>query len=194
MPTLSDKQTITFLQSGETAKEDVACQFLYDQYYGLIESLVVKNGLEKTRTKDIFQDAIVVLWKMVNKKGFVLSSTVKTLLYAIGYNQIRNRLRTVGRVTELKAEQDVIPIEASFFEKLVAVEKTKIVLQLLQTLGEDCQKIIQLYYYQQLSMKKIQTIFEDKSDAVTKNRKARCLKKIRTEVKENEQLKAALKN
>ena len=194
MPTFTDKQIITLLQSGDAAKEDEACRFLYDQFYGLVESLVVKNGIDKTRTKDIFQDSIVVLWKMVNKNGFVLSSTAKTLFYAIAYNQIRNSLRSAGRITQLKTEQNVLPIDHSFFEKLIASEKTKIVVQLLQTLGEDCQRILNLYYYQQLSMKKIQAIFKDKSDAVTKNRKARCLKKIRAEVMGNKQLIAALKS
>lgn len=194
MPTLTDEQIITLLQSGKATKEDQACRFLYQQLYGLVESLVVKNSLEKTNTKDIFQESIIVLWKMVNKKDFVLSSTIKTLLYSIAFNQIRNKLRNKGRTTELKAAQETIPIEASFFEKLLAGEKTKLVVQLIQTLGTDCQKILQLYYYQQFSMRKIQAVFQDKSVAVTKNRKARCLQRIREQVSNNQQLRVALKN
>ena len=194
MPTPTAKQIINLLQSGEANKEDQACRFLYQQFYGLVESLVVKNNLDKTRTKDIFQDSIVVLWKMVNKKGFVLTSTIKTLLYSIAFNQIRNSLRNKGRTTELKAAQETIPIDASFFDKLLAGEKTKLVLQLIQTLGTDCQKILQLYYYQQFSMSKIQAVFNDKSVAVTKNRKARCLQRIREQVSNNQPLSTALKN
>lgn len=194
MPKLTDQQIISYLQSGKAADEDLACQFLYEKYYGLVESMVVKNDFAKNSTSDIFQDTVVILWKMANKNGFTLSSTVKTLLYSIAFNQLRNRLRHRGRTVELKAEQEMIPIVDAQLERLVRSEKNNLVLSLLRTLGKDCQKVLQLFYYQQLTMKKIQTAFGDKSEAVTKNRKSRCLQRIREKVLGNQQLLTAFKN
>lgn len=194
MPRFTDQQIISYLQSGEAATEDLACQFLYQQYYGLIESMVVKNDLAKSYTQDLFQDSVVVLWKMTNKKGFTLSSTVKTLFYSIAFNQLRNRLRHHGRTVELKSEQEMIPIADAQLEQLVRSEKNNLVLNLIQTLGEDCQKILRLFYYQQWAMKKIQVAFGDKSEAVTKNRKSRCLQRIREKVMGNKYLLTELKN
>ncbi len=193
MQQLTDTQIITFLQSGKESLEDRACRSLYQQYYGLIESLVIKNGAGKTVTKDIFQEALIVLWNMVRRPNFKLASALKTLLYSISHNLLRNKLRTKGRTENLQAIHQTIPIDESFLDTLFLTEKHNLLLQILKTMGADCQKVLRLYYFQQLSMKKIQAAFGDKSDAVTKNRKSRCLQRLRDHVLSNEQYVANLR-
>ena len=193
MQPLTDAQIITFLQSGDDSLEDRACRFLYQQYYGLIESLVVKNKAAKTMTKDIFQDAIIGLWNMVRRPNFKLESTVKTLLYSISYNLLRNKLRTKGRVEGLQDIHQNIPVDNSFLDSLMVTEKQLLIKELLEKMGTDCQKVLSLYYFQQWSMKKIQAAFGDKSDAVTKNRKSRCLQRLRNHVLSNEKYVANLR-
>lgn len=179
---MTDTQIITFLQSGEETLEDQACRELYRHYYGLIDSLVVKNGLDKSKTKDLFQEAVIALLTMVQRPHFQLTSTIKTLLYSISQNKVRNQLRSLGRTVELQPVHQTIAVENTAENALLDNEKNEILSDLLVDLGIDCHKILQLYYFNKWSMKKIQAAFDDKSDAVTKNRKSRCLKRLRQKV------------
>ncbi|MEM6316294.1 MAG: sigma-70 family RNA polymerase sigma factor [Bacteroidota bacterium] len=190
---MTDQHIIEHLQSGEATREDLACQHLYQQYFGLVESLVVKNKVEKTITQDVFQDTIVALWKVANRPKFILTSTIKTLLYAIAQNQLRDRLKKQGREIALTSVNEAaIPLTETALEPIVQSEQTQLIQRLIQNLGTDCQKVLHLFYFQKWSMKKIQAAFEDKSTAVTKNRKARCLQRLRTKVLGNAELIAEL--
>lgn len=190
---LTDAQIITYLQSGEETLEDHACRALYRQYYGLVESLTLKNGLAKDATKDIFQKAILAFITMVQRLQFKLTSTVKTLLYSISQNIVRNRLRTLGRTVEFQSIHQSISVEDTIENQMVDKEKKDLLQQLLIDMGEDCQKVLELYYFNKFSMKKMQVIFGDKSEAVTKNRKSRCLQRLRKKVLTNKQYMAILK-
>ena len=67
-------------------------------------------------------------------------------------------------------------------------------LNTLEALGENCKKILLLFYYENRSMKEILAELPYENEQVVRNKKSKCLKKLETLVKSNRTLYDQLKN
>lgn len=178
----SDKELLKLLQSGEPALQEQAYRYLYRQYFGLIESLVINNNGQQEDVKDVFHDGLIVLFNAVKKEGFRLSSTLKTYLYAICRNVWLMKLRKNKRETTLEDYHEHIPLEGGLLDTLLQNEKKAQVVQLMKKLGEDCRRILELFYYNRMKMAEIMRVFNLGSEQAAKNKKSNCLRKLRTMV------------
>ncbi len=177
---MTDDQLILHqLQNGDLRQQDDAFRQLYRQYYGLIESLVVTNSGSPEQAKDVFQDGIIVLFNRVKKGDFLLTSSLKSYLFAICRNLWLMKLRTAGRETTIEAHHERLPLEDDLFQTLVTTERGQLVAGLLEKMGEDCRRILDLFYYQKMSMAKIMEAFGLGSEQAAKNKKSQCLGKLR---------------
>lgn len=174
-----DHHLITWLQSTDTRHQDEAFRQLYRQYYGLVESLVVTNSGSTAQAKDVFQDGLIVLFNRVRRGDFTLTSSLKSYLFAICRNLWLMKLRTAGREPAIEPHHERIQLEEDLFQVLVTNERQQLVLQLLAKLGEDCRRILDLFYYQKMSMAKIMEAFGLGSEQAAKNKKSQCLGKLR---------------
>ncbi len=180
MAAINEEQlTLQRLQSGDARQQDEAFRLLYRQYYGLVESLVVTNNGTPEQAKDIFQDGIIVLFNKVKNEDFVLSSSLKSYLFAICRNLWLMKLRTAGREPSLESHHEHIPLDDNLFDTLVVTEKKLLIAELLGKVGEDCRQILGLFYYQKTPMAKIMEVFGLGSEQAAKNKKSQCLKKLR---------------
>ena len=57
--------------------------------------------------------------------------------------------------------------------------------QLLQSLGESCRKMLELFYYENLSMKEISLHFKYENEQVVRNKKYKCLQQLTEKMKQN---------
>ena len=185
MNTPTDSELVNFLQSGDSGRQESAFRHLYRNYFGLIESLVLSNAGTKEDAADIFHDGLIVLFNNVKKGAFNVKSTIKTYLYSICRNLWLMKLRSGKRETSLEEKHEHIQIQEDHFKTLVIDEKKQLLLNLLQELGEDCRKILELYYFRKLKMNEISTKLNLASEQVAKNKKSRCMKNIRSKVQGN---------
>ncbi len=70
-----------------------AFELLYKFYFPTIAVYIQQNSGDAHDAEDIFQEAIVVLLQKVRDPNFVLTSSLKTYLYAIAKNLWLKRLR-----------------------------------------------------------------------------------------------------
>jgi len=56
---------------------------------------------------------------------------------------------------------------------------------LLQELGESCKKILELFYYENLSMKEIVSQMHYENEQVVRNKKYKCLQQLTDKMKQN---------
>lgn len=178
-PSSEDQWVIERLQSNDTRRQDEAFRQIYQQYYGLIESLVVTNSGNAEQAKDVFQDGIIVMFNRVKRGDFTLSGTIKGYLFAICRNLWLMKLRTAGREPAIEPHHERMQFEEDLFDTLVTNERQQLVVQLLGKLGEDCRRILDLFYYQKMSMANIMVVFGLGSEQAAKNKKAQCLGKLR---------------
>ena len=186
MKTLDDQTLVTYLQSGDPQRQENAFRFIYRQYYGMIESLVVTNQGSKEEVPDLVQDALIVLFNKAKQPDCKLQHLLKTYLYGIARNLWLMKLRAAKRQPlQLNEKIHDIKLESDLFKTLELNEKQSLIKQLIQELGDECRRILHLFYYRKMKMIQIQDTMNLTSEQVAKNKKSKCLGRLRKTVLEN---------
>jgi len=128
---------------------------------------------------DVYQDAMIALIENA-KKGKIddLKSSVTTYLYGIGKFMIFQKLKKDGKTVAI---DDLEKMEIIYDE--YSEEETNLQVKMLQTafqkLGEQCRKVLQLFYYEEKKLDEIQTLLGYTNKDVLKSQKSRCLKQLK---------------
>ena len=160
-------------------------QEIYVNNYEAVRRLVLNNNGNELLAKDIYQEAVIVLFEKVKDVGFQLTSSIGTFLYAIArrlwLKYLRQKEYQFADVNELA---EVLPDRESVPEPVETDEREKKVCQAVHALGEPCSKLLKLYYYQQLRMEEIAKEMQYANAATAKNQKAKCMKRLRKKYQE----------
>ncbi|MDO8365948.1 MAG: sigma-70 family RNA polymerase sigma factor [Saprospiraceae bacterium] len=151
----------------------VLLQRMYAGLFPAIRQMVNDHVGTEEDAKDIFQDAVIVIYEMAKKPGFQLTSKFSTLFYGIGRNlwMSRRQKRSNSEVTILDHAK-YIPDESQNID-LLEVERGKLFYKTLRLLGEDCQKLLQLFFQKQ-SMDEIAQEMGFASEGYARRRKSQC--------------------
>lgn len=139
-----------------------------------------KYRVDLDLVQDAFQDAILALrFNVVQGKADDLQSGLKTYLFAIGKNQLFNRLKK--NKYEFSAEEITLLRRQSSenFQRHELTERQEKIKELVAKIDEPCHSILRMFYYLGYSMEVIAVRLEYKSEDVAKTLKSRCIKKIR---------------
>jgi RNA polymerase sigma factor (sigma-70 family) len=180
----------------ELRKPDIeeAVKKLYDHYFEGIVAQICINGGNQEDGADIFQEAVLVLIDKVKTGQFRGDSSIKTFLSAIARNLWLHELRTRGR----RNKREVIYMDGgdkteeplhTFFD----TQNTNALQEVLEQVGETCKKILTGFYYEDKSMKELLTEFNYENEQVLRNRKSRCMKKMKELLSTNKELLRTLK-
>lgn len=140
--------------------------------------------LQMLSVEDLYQDSFCVLHKnILSNRIKTLSSSWSTLLIGIGKNLVRNEIKKKKEVitNELPEKVDL----KTPLDKVLALEKKKQSISILNLLGEACRKVLVQFYYHERSIQEISEIMGYANANVTKKKKSLCLKKLREEVAKN---------
>ncbi|HSZ34135.1 MAG TPA: sigma-70 family RNA polymerase sigma factor, partial [Puia sp.] len=144
---------------------------LYQDHLEAAKAFIMSKGGTKQDADDIFQETVVSFIDCVQKKKFRQESGIRTFLISISknlwYNEIRKRERAGRR--EIIFEMDRDQPETAVIETIQYREMKKELNQLLQDLGESCRKILELFYYENLSMKEIVDHLHYENEQVVRN-------------------------
>lgn len=158
-------------------------RYVYKEYYPTIKFLITTNSGTETDAEDVFQDALMVLFKKIAREDLILTSSFKTFLYSICRNLWLQRLdRRVFRNEFLEMEdlselQDNLYLEQPEEEH----EKYRLFQQHFLKLSEDCQKILQLFLGK-TSLREIAEIMGFKTEKYAKVRKYMCKEKLKNSI------------
>jgi len=166
------------LLEGLKRGDDAAFRKVYVLHFNMIRYLVIKNSGREEDASDVFQDALVVLFEKLNRPDFVLSSSLKTFLYAICRNLWLKRLEKSRR--ESFVDFEVFDKAEEEEEELLAGEENKAKLRRsLQALGEQCRKVLVLFYFFKKSMEEIAAELNYTNADNAKNQKYKCLQRLK---------------
>jgi RNA polymerase sigma factor (sigma-70 family) len=160
---------------------------LYQDHAEITRSFIIGKGGTEQDADDIFQETIVSFIECVQKGKFRQESGVRTFLISISkniwYNEIRRRQRAGNReqIFEMDRDQEEGPVTELINDR----EMKKQLNMLLQDLGESCKKILELFYYENLSMKEIVTQMHYENEQVVRNKKYKCLQQLTDKIKQN---------
>ncbi len=136
------------LLNGLRLRDRKVLLFIYDEFFGMIWDLVKRNSGTIEDAQDLFQEALVVLFEKVHDQEFILTSKIKTFLYAVARNKwlmilrtSRNRGTSVVDTNALEIAQD-----PSIQKDLIRHEKNELMRRHLKSLGSDCQQILVMFF------------------------------------------------
>ncbi|PNQ72786.1 sigma-70 family RNA polymerase sigma factor [Hanstruepera neustonica] len=151
----------------------------------------LKYNLNKEALLDIYQDAIIAFVENVtNGKIISLSSSVKTYLFSIGKYMIFKKLKKESKLEALDLDDKRLELSIKLIDSIYDesnVENNKLIKQCLNKLGQQCQTVLKLFYYNGFTLEEIQEHLNYGNYNTVKSQKSRCLKNLKELI--NEQLK-----
>jgi DNA-directed RNA polymerase specialized sigma24 family protein len=131
------------LLSGLLQKQEKAIYEVYLDYFPSVEKYVLMNSGNAQDAEDIFQDTVMVLLTYVAKENFVLTCTIKTLLFAIArrlwLKQLRDR-SVNETLSELEIEQQDFVTQWEEVEK--SERKYNSIPQVLSRISVHCSGLL----------------------------------------------------
>jgi RNA polymerase sigma factor (sigma-70 family) len=175
---------------------DEAIEFIYREYYGLLESYVRKNSGTSDDAADIFQEVLLGFIELVKQEKFRGQASIKSFLYTLTRNlwitELRKRNSAFRRHEQFQGDQTTMESDVS--EYLVYKEHQTMIISLLNELSDTCREILRLFYYENLSLKEILAKMPRyQNEQVVRNKKYKCLKEISLRVKNSPVLRENLK-
>lgn|SRR5690606_15072273 len=154
-----------------TRGDESALDYLYKKYYRMMVKLVVSNNGSEEEAKDIYQDALIVLWQKAIGGNFTLTSKISTYLYSICLNLWRKELERKSKLSN--EEKD----EAEWMED-DKQERIKIINECINALGETCRKVLSYYYFDGMTMSDIAEKMNFANPDTAKTKKYKCKQRL----------------
>lgn len=156
-----------------------AIETLYQEWRNDFVAFAQRYGAPEEDILDAYQDAVVVLYEnILNGKLQQFSSTPKTYLFSIGKYKLLNKLKAKNKLVGLSANESEGAEEWTYPEQDLNQRQQRMY-QALKQLGASCQQLIQLFYYQKLSIREIVVKAGFKNENTVKAQKSRCIKSLR---------------
>ncbi|HMC86778.1 MAG TPA: sigma-70 family RNA polymerase sigma factor [Chitinophagaceae bacterium] len=157
-----------------------AAETIYKDNYNMVQALIINNNGSSDDARDIFQEAMIVLYEKAKSGTFELNCLLKTYIYSVSRRlwlkrlyqlqkyggQIENMVETVAVEEEIEAHQQ----RNTAFQ---AMEKS------MNNLGEPCKSLLEAYYLQKRNMTEIAGSFGYTNADNAKNQKYKCLVRLK---------------
>ena len=168
------------LLKGLAQNDSKAVETLYKSHFGMIQHFVTNNNGSFDDARDIFQEAMILLYEKVQLEHFALTCQIKTYLFSVCKNLWLKRLQQMGKYsTPLSAQEESISVDEDLdqFEKKDAA--FAIMDRALNSLGEPCKSLLEGYYINKKGMQELANQFGYTNADNTKNQKYKCLMRLK---------------
>ncbi|NER17416.1 RNA polymerase sigma factor [Spongiivirga citrea] len=168
---MSDQDIVLLFKTG---KRDKAFRQLY-KLYPKIEKLIRAKGGSKIDAQDVFQEALIILHRNLQKSDFQLTASFYTYLYSVSRFVWKDMQKQFSKQELHNLKQD----EVSVFHSILEEKKFQQAESAFRELGARCQQLLQLFYHQKQPFKVIAELMQFKSEKIAKNQKYKCLQKAK---------------
>jgi RNA polymerase sigma factor (sigma-70 family) len=167
------------LLQGLAVSDKKAVETIYRDNFNMVQALVINNNGSSDDAKDVFQEAMIVLYEKVRSGTFELNCQVKTYLYSVCRRLWLKRLQQMNRYSPPVESQETVPVE----EELEEHEKRNLEFEMMDrainSLGEPCRSLLEAYYLQKQNMQEIAANFGYTNADNAKNQKYKCLMRLK---------------
>jgi len=154
---------------------------LYEETFPVVARMVSRQQGSFQDAKDIFQDALVILYeKSVQQETAAIDSPQAYLIGIAKHLWIR-KFKTDYPLLSLDQLEQQITIPEEYFE---VHQDTNRLLTLLERSGRKCLELLSAFYYERLSLDLISKRLGFSSSHSTAAQKHKCIDKLRTTIKE----------
>lgn len=168
------------LLEGLAASDKRAVEAIYQENYNMVQALIINNNGSSDDAKDIFQEAMIVLYERAKSGTFELNCQIKTFVYSVSRRLWLKRLQQQNRFSASGDNmEDVVPVEDELEEHERRNDEFDMMDKAIIHLGEPCKSLIEAYYLQKQSMQEIADSFGYTNAANAKTQKYKCLVRLK---------------
>jgi RNA polymerase sigma factor (sigma-70 family) len=168
------------LLKGLAANDRKAIETIYRVHYSMIQTLVINNNGTSDDARDIFQEAIIVLYEKAKSGSFELHAQLKTYIYAVCRRLWLKKLAHNARFSgDLANAPETIATDDDLEMYDQRTEDFEMMEQALQHLGEPCKELLESYYIRKKNMSEIAKEFGYTNADNAKNQKYKCLMRLK---------------
>lgn len=167
--------------AGLIRRDAVVVKSIYTDFAPRIETMISRNGGNQQDARDIFQEALLIIWRKSNNPDFQLTSSFYTFLYSICFNLWLRRQKKKDNNTVTISDAGGLQDEGNIQEDLEKNERLQIFRRHLETLGPECRRLLSMFFAGK-KMRDIAKSLNIDNDHAARNRKYRCQKKLEDKI------------
>ncbi len=177
---MSNFQEEKQLLEGLALNDRTVIEAIYRDNYPMVQAFILNNNGNADEARDIFQEAMIVLFEKAVSGSFELHCQLKTYIYSVCRRLWLKRLQQLQRFISLAdSSEESVPVE----EELELHEKLDtdyvIMENALRKIGEPCKSLLDAYYIQKKNMLEIAAEFGYTNADNAKTQKYKCLVRLK---------------
>lgn len=166
--------------AGIAERKDNVIKYVYKTCYDSVRKLILMNRGNDEDVRDIFQEALFIIYQKIVLQGFEIKCQFSTYIYSVC------RFLWIRELSKQEEYEDITDEFPDFivpgppdpkFER----KGRKIFSRHFNDLCEDCQKVLKMYF-RNVSMEEICKIMGYKNIQIAKDKKYRCKKNLLTRI------------
>jgi RNA polymerase sigma factor (sigma-70 family) len=167
------------LLKGLAGNDKKAIETIYKQNYNMVQALIINNNGSSDDAKDIFQEAMIVLYQKVQSGSFELNCQIKTFVYSVCRRLWLKRLMHQNRFVLSEDGLQTVAVDDDVEEHEKRNAAFNVMEKAMSGLGEPCKSLLEAYYIQKKSMQDIADHFGYTNAENAKNQKYKCLMRLK---------------
>jgi RNA polymerase sigma factor (sigma-70 family) len=168
------------LLQGLARSDKKAIETIYRENYNMIQSLVVNNSGSADDARDVFQEAMIVLYERARSGSFELNCLIKTYVYSVSRRLWLKRLQQMNHYTTIAENlQETVPVDDEIEENERIDIEFQAMDKAISSLGEPCKSLLEAYYLEKKNMQEIALSFGYTNADNAKNQKYKCLVRLK---------------
>ena len=135
------------LVGGIRSHDSAILDYVYGTYFPIIEGFVIHNGGSRDQAKDVFQEAMIIVYKKIRNGSLELSCKFGTYLYAICKKiWIQERKKYLLHAEKLRHQPLMVHDPGQEEDPLLQKHLTELFDRHFMELSKDCQKILSMFF------------------------------------------------
>lgn len=168
------------LLKGLASNDKASVEAIYRTNYTVIQSFILNNTGTVDDARDVFQEAMVVLYEKSKDSSFSLNCQIRTYLYSVCRRLWLKRLQQLNKYsTQVESLEELVPVEEEVEEHEKKNADFLLMEQAMGKIGEPCKSLLDAYYIQKKSMQDIAAEFGYTNADNAKTQKYKCLVRLK---------------
>ena len=168
------------LLKGLARNDRQAIETIYSRHFAMVQSMVINNNGTTDDARDVFQEAMIVLYEKSRLPDFELHCQIKTFIYSVCRRLWLKRLAQSKRfLPEINELDNTVPVEEDIEGQELRNQEFQVMEKALAGLGEPCKSLLEAFYLQKKNMSEIAGSFGYTNPENAKNQKYKCLMRLR---------------
>lgn len=169
----------TALLGGLARNDKKAIETIYKENFNLIQALVVNNNGSTEDAKDVFQEAMIVLYQKVQSGSFELNCQIKTFVYSVCRRLWLKRLMQQSRYSLHENTDDLVLVDDDMEDHEKRNTEFSMMEKAMGSLGEPCKSLLEAFYMKKKNMQEIAGSFGYTNAENAKTQKYKCLMRLK---------------